>query len=773
MSETKYEELIDVHTHVVPEQFPPYVGRHLNAPWPSMMQAQPCHKHVMISGANFRTVTHQCWDCSVRVADMDRLRVTRHVLSPMPELLSYWMQPEDGAAMCRFLNDTIAGMVATAPTRFVGLGAVPLQDLPRAIDELRHCVEQLGLAGVEIGTHVGGAVVGDARWLPFFEAAADLGAAIFVHPLRPVGMDRLVGPVGLEQVLAFPGETGLAAASMITGGTLARVPKLRIAFSHGGGSFSMLLPRLRHAWAQLPQIRDSLHGDPLAAARTMYFDDLVYDAATIHRLIDRIRREPGDGGLGLPVQHHGPGPCGARRVVEAHARTTDGPARRQRETLARLDRRGAPLISSMTLTSAHAGLPCAERTIPMTTPTLRDVRLEDKYTDTRDTVLIDGNQALARALLLQHELDARAGLNTAGYVSGYRGSPVGGLDQTLWAAAKELKRSAVTFAPGVNEDLAATAIWGTQQLAVMGDANVDGVYAMWYGKGPGVDRSGDPFKHGNYSGTHPNGGVLVVAGDDHPGKSSTIAHHSQQALAVHSIPTLYPADVSEFVQLALLGWAMSRYSGCWVGFKVVNETIEQTMTSAFDIDSFNVIRPDAPLPPEGVHFRGVYAPAQEEAILRRFKLPLVQRFARANRIDRVMFGPAGARFGIVAAGKAWHDVRLALRALGIDDARAAALGVAVYKVALLWPLEPEGLSEFAQEQAGAVLRRGEERLRRGTGGVGAVQPADPPAHHRQDRWRRHGAARERPAVRGARPGAGHRRAAARERRVGRCAAVEA
>jgi indolepyruvate ferredoxin oxidoreductase len=332
----------------------------------------------------------------------------------------------------------------------------------------------------------------------------------------------------------------------------------------------------------------------------------------------------------------------------------------------------------------------------MTTPTLRDVRLEDKYTDTRDTVLIDGNQALARALILQHELDRRAGLNTAGYVSGYRGSPVGGLDQTLWAASKELKRSAVTFAPGVNEDLAATAIWGTQQLAVMGDANVDGVYAMWYGKGPGVDRSGDPFKHGNYSGTHPNGGVLVVAGDDHPGKSSTIAHHSQQALAVHSIPTLYPADVSEFVHLALLGWAMSRYSGCWVGFKVVNETIEQTMTSAFDLDLFTVSRPDAPMPPEGVHFRGVYAPAQEEAILRRYKLPLVQRFARANRIDRLMFGPADARFGIVAAGKAWHDVRLALRALGIDDARAAALGVAVYKVALLWPLEPEGLSEFAQ-----------------------------------------------------------------------------
>ncbi len=382
---------------------------------------------------------------------------------------------------------------------------------------------------------------------------------------------------------------------------------------------------------------------------------------------------------------------------------------------------------------------------PMTTAALRDVQLDDKYTGTKGTVLIDGNQALVRALLLQHELDLRAGLNTAAYVSGYRGSPVGGLDQTLWAARKALERSAVTFAPGVNEDLAATAIWGTQQLAVMGDANVDGVYALWYGKGPGVDRSGDPLKHGNYSGTHPNGGVLVVAGDDHPGKSSTIAHHSQQALAVHSIPTLYPADVSEFVSMALLGWAMSRYSGCWVGFKVVNETIEQTMTVDFDVDAFKVIRPDAPLPPEGVHFRGVYAPAQEEAILRRYKLPLVQRFARANRIDKLMLDAVGARFGIVAAGKAWHDVRLALRALGVDESRAQALGIAVYKIGMLWPLEPEGMNEFADDktelffveektafveaQAAAVLynRAQRPRITGKTDGAGAqLLPSDLP-----------------------------------------------
>jgi indolepyruvate ferredoxin oxidoreductase len=332
----------------------------------------------------------------------------------------------------------------------------------------------------------------------------------------------------------------------------------------------------------------------------------------------------------------------------------------------------------------------------MTEP-LKDVRLDDIYTRHRGQVLINGNQALVRALLLQRELDRRESLQTAGYVSGYRGSPLGGLDLTLWEQKKHLDAADVTFEPGVNEDLAATAVWGTQQLAVMGDAKVDGVFALWYGKGPGVDRSGDPFKHGNYAGTHPRGGVLVVYGDDHPGKSSTVAHHSQQALAAHSVPSLYPADVGEFVEYALLGWAMSRYSGCWVGFKVVNETAEQAMSSDFDLDAFRIERPDAGdlLPPEGVHYRGAYAPIREEQIMRRHKLLLVQRFARANRIDRIVLGDARARFGIVTAGKNWHDLRLALQMLGITDARARQLGVAVYKVGMIWPLEPEALAEFA------------------------------------------------------------------------------
>ncbi|MFT3816476.1 MAG: amidohydrolase family protein [Rubrivivax sp.] len=279
------DELIDVHTHVVPERFPAYLGRHGDAPWPSMAPAQACHRHVMVGGKVYRTVSHQCWACSVRLADMDRQGVGRQVLSPMPELLSTWMQPEDGQSMCRYLNEVIAGMVAEAPGRFVGLGAVPLQDVGLATRELEHARRSLGLAGVEIPGNVGGAAIGDPRWRPFFEAAAALGAAVFVHALRPSGLDRVVGSGGLEQVLAFPGEVGLAAASMISGGTLAAVPGLRIAFSHGGGSLQALLPRLRQGWRVIPALRDAIAEDPLLQARRLFVDDLVYDADTLRRLL--------------------------------------------------------------------------------------------------------------------------------------------------------------------------------------------------------------------------------------------------------------------------------------------------------------------------------------------------------------------------------------------------------------------------------------------------------------------------------------------------------
>ncbi len=287
---TPGDELIDVHTHVVPMDFPAYAGRYADAAWPSMTDAQPCHRHVMVSGKVYRTVSHQCWSCEVRRADMAARGVTRQVLSPMPELLSTWMAPEDGQAMCRHLNDLVAGMVSQDAAHFTGLGIVPLQDLDLAIHELDVLLHRFGLAGVEIAGNVDGVPIGDARFGPFFEAAADWGAAIFVHPLRPSGMDRLVGPSPLEQVLAFPGEVGLAAASLITGGTLARLPGLRIALSHGGGTLSALLPRLRHGWRCLPPLRDSLAADPLDLARRLFVDDLVYDRDTLQGLVRLLGR---------------------------------------------------------------------------------------------------------------------------------------------------------------------------------------------------------------------------------------------------------------------------------------------------------------------------------------------------------------------------------------------------------------------------------------------------------------------------------------------------
>mgnify|MGYP001226544773 CR=1 FL=1 len=279
---------VDVHTHVVPLEFPKYAGRHAGARWPSMTDAKPCHRHVLLDGKVYRTVSHQNWDTGVRTQDMAASGVERQVLSAMPELLSYWLEPDDGVAMCRFLNETIAGMVATDPGRFTGLGAVPLQDVDLAIRELEHAVRVLGLAGVEIGTNVDGVPIGAERFQPFFRACVELGAAVFVHALRPAGMDRLVGPPVFEQTIAFPGEVGLAAASMITGGSLFANPGLRIAFSHGGGSLQILIARMQHAWEAIPGVRDALREAPRDSARRMYFDDLLYDKVAIEALVHLV-----------------------------------------------------------------------------------------------------------------------------------------------------------------------------------------------------------------------------------------------------------------------------------------------------------------------------------------------------------------------------------------------------------------------------------------------------------------------------------------------------
>ena len=327
---------------------------------------------------------------------------------------------------------------------------------------------------------------------------------------------------------------------------------------------------------------------------------------------------------------------------------------------------------------------------------LRDVALKDRYEQPFGTLFISGTQALVRLLLTQRERDRRAGLNTAGFVSGYRGSPLGGFDMELWKSREILSEASVVFEPGLNEDLAATAIWGTQQIDSLPGKTVDGVFALWYGKGPGVDRSGDPFKHGSYAGTTEHGGVLLVFGDDHPGKSSTVAHQSEQALAANSIPVLYPSNVQEILEYGLHGWALSRHSGLWVGLKTVNETVETTSTVEVKEDMPPIVRPNSAADGADIRPQPDYGPQRDETVVVRHRLPRVHEYARANRLDNRTLGRSGAKFGIVTSGKAYADLADALTLLGIDAERADALGLSVYKVGLVWPLEPTGLEAFAE-----------------------------------------------------------------------------
>jgi aminocarboxymuconate-semialdehyde decarboxylase len=273
-------DCIDVHTHIVPETFPPYAGKGRDVPWPSMADAHACHKHVMISGSVYRTVSDGCWSVPRRIEDMGAMRITRQAISPMPELLSYWLPLDDAKVMVRYLNDQIAAMIGRAPERFIGLGAVPLQDVDAAMRELEYC-RKLKFAGVEIASHVNGVSIGDEKFEPFFAEAEKLGAAIFVHALRPAGQDRIVGPF-IEQAVCFPGDIGLACASMVTGGIGARHPRLRIAFSHGGGVMSILLPRLVHAWNVFPKAREALPESPAVTAKRFYYDQLVFDPSAVN-----------------------------------------------------------------------------------------------------------------------------------------------------------------------------------------------------------------------------------------------------------------------------------------------------------------------------------------------------------------------------------------------------------------------------------------------------------------------------------------------------------
>jgi indolepyruvate ferredoxin oxidoreductase len=328
---------------------------------------------------------------------------------------------------------------------------------------------------------------------------------------------------------------------------------------------------------------------------------------------------------------------------------------------------------------------------------LAAVSLDDKYTLESGRVFVNGVQALVRLPIMQKQRDKAAGLNTGGYISGYRGSPLGGYDQALWRAKNFLEENDIKFQPGLNEDIAATAIWGSQQVGLFPGAKFDGVFGMWYGKGPGVDRSGDVLKHANSSGTSKFGGVLALAGDDHGAKSSTIAHQSEHAFMSAMIPVLNPANIQEYLDMGLLGIAMSRFSGCWVAFKTITETVESSVSVSVDPDRLKIIIPeDFEMPEGGLSARWPDPPLEQERRMQEHKLYAALAFARANKIDRVVVDSPKARFGIIATGKAYGDVRQALQDLGIDDDKAAEIGIRVYKVGMSWPLEKEGARAFAE-----------------------------------------------------------------------------
>src|ERR1700680_3012875 len=324
------------------------------------------------------------------------------------------------------------------------------------------------------------------------------------------------------------------------------------------------------------------------------------------------------------------------------------------------------------------------------------ISLDQKYTQGSGHIFLTGIQALVRLPMAQIRRDRAAGLNTAGFISGYRGSPLGGYDQQLFAARKHLEQYDIKFQPGVNEDLAATAIWGSQQLNLSPGAKYDGVVGIWYGKGPGVDRCGDVFRHANAAGSAKNGGVLCLAGDDHGAKSSTVPHQSDHAFISALMPYLYPSSIHEMIEMGLLGIAMSRYSGCWVGLKVITEVAETTAEIDLDDEMKPFIIPtDFEMPPDGLNLRWPDESHAQDRRLQDYKGFAAVAFARANKVNRITMDSPNARFGIMASGKSYEDIRQALRELGVTPEVAAKIGLRLYKIGMPWPLEPQGVREFA------------------------------------------------------------------------------
>jgi indolepyruvate ferredoxin oxidoreductase len=329
---------------------------------------------------------------------------------------------------------------------------------------------------------------------------------------------------------------------------------------------------------------------------------------------------------------------------------------------------------------------------------LRPVSLEDKFDLAKDRVFVTGYQSLIRACLMQKERDRHAGLNTAGYVTGYRGSPLGGLDQQFIRAARQLAAADIKFQAGLNEDLAATALWGSQQAELRGEGNFDGVFGMWYGKGPGVDRSGDVFRHANLSGTSKHGGVLALMGDDHTAESSTTAHQSEFHFVDVMIPILNPAGVQEIIDYAQYGWAMSRFTGAWAALKCMHETVESTGIVDGSLERVQIVTPtDFTMPPGGLNIRLTDTFLGQEARLHDFKRDAMLAFVRANKLNQIITsGGRTPKIGIITTGKAYLDVRQAFDELGIDEIKCNDLGLRLFKIACVWPIGRQELADFAQ-----------------------------------------------------------------------------
>jgi indolepyruvate ferredoxin oxidoreductase len=326
------------------------------------------------------------------------------------------------------------------------------------------------------------------------------------------------------------------------------------------------------------------------------------------------------------------------------------------------------------------------------------VKLDDKYTQEAGRIYISSNQALVRLPMMQRQRDIAAGLNTAGYITGYRGSPLGVYDSNLWAASDLLKENHIRFQPGVNEELAMTSIRGTQWLHYYEQAKYDGIFAIWYAKNLGVDRAFEVMRQANLEGSAKHGGVLVIGGDDVGGKSTVTATTSDPVWKAALMPILYPSTTQEYLDYGLLGWAMSRFSGCYVGFKVVTDTVERTSTVDVDPMRSMPIIPDFAFPPGGVNkIKGDIFPLPIERRLVEYKLPAAQAFAKANGLDKIIFDSERRELGIVSAGKPYLDLREAMNELGIDEARARQLGIRVYKLGMIFPIEPEGVEAFARE----------------------------------------------------------------------------